>query len=640
MTFMTSIPFSASHARRIYRPGICFAAALAAALCLASPAHSQSPASFFDKASEVIALPGIGWALQEKSAARVIDRQGAELAKVALRGKHLDARVALGQALVVGVDSDTQRIAVLRVDVAGGTKPVLKWLSAPAFSVETLCLYRDAQKLEHVIVVGKDGQTEQWLLQAPEDQRLYRRLALPPHVRHCRVDDASGTLFVSEEHLGLWAFDLQGEGIPRREPVALRKPFGPLVEGAGAVQPVAGGVAVLDQPGGALHVFGWNAQQRRWLPSAPPSTATGNAAKRANELALGEPGSTHLLVRNATDKVWQSRRIAAPRVAAVPEALPVILPRAQTDPVARLGDAADDPAIWIHPADVSKSRVLGTNKKQGLLVYDLAGREQQLLEVGRLNNVDLRQQVMLDGRRFDLAVATQRDDLSLVVFGIDSDGKVAERARIPTGLKDIYGVCLYQPKSGGLEVFVNDKDGTFLQVRVELAGDKWGGSVVRRFKVASQPEGCVADDREDRLFLGEEKRGLWVTSARADQPADLKMVLPVGKVLTADVEGMAIHYGARHSYLVVSSQGSNSYVVLDAKPPFAVRGAFRIGINVALGIDGASETDGLDVTSVNLGPGYPAGMLVVQDGYKRLPDGPQNFKYVSWEDVATALRLP
>jgi 3-phytase len=30
---------------------------------------------------------------------------------------------------------------------------------------------------------------------------------------------------------------------------------------------------------------------------------------------------------------------------------------------------------------------------------------------------------------------------------------------------------------------------------------------------------------------------------------------------------------------------------------------------------------------------------VLQDGYKRLPDGPQNFKYVGWGDVATALGL-
>jgi 3-phytase len=146
-------------------------------------------------------------------------------------------------------------------------------------------------------------------------------------------------------------------------------------------------------------------------------------------------------------------------------------------------------------------------------------------------------------------------------------------------------------------------------------------------------------DRGALLFVGEERRGVWVASARADRSAALKMVLPVGPLLHADVEGMGIHHGAGKDYLVVSSQGNNSYVVLDAKAPFAARGAFRIGMDAANGIDGASETDGLEVTSANLGGAYGRGMLVVQDGFKRMPDGPQNFKAVAWEDIAAALKL-
>lgn len=36
---------------------------------------------------------------------------------------------------------------------------------------------------------------------------------------------------------------------------------------------------------------------------------------------------------------------------------------------------------------------------------------------------------------------------------------------------------------------------------------------------------------------------------------------------------------------------------------------------------------------------YARGLLVVQDGYKRMPEALQNFKYVAWEDVARALNL-
>jgi 3-phytase len=63
-------------------------------------------------------------------------------------------------------------------------------------------------------------------------------------------------------------------------------------------------------------------------------------------------------------------------------------------------------------------------------------------------------------------------------------------------------------------------------------------------------------------------------------------------------------------------------------------------LNGAAGIDGASETDGLEVTSANLGGPWSDGMLVVQDGRKRMPEQTQNFKFVPWNEVAKALRLP
>ena len=117
------------------------------------------------------------------------------------------------------------------------------------------------------------------------------------------------------------------------------------------------------------------------------------------------------------------------------------------------------------------------------------------------------------------------------------------------------------------------------------------------------------------------------------QVVSLRQPLPVltvcgrpalGKALVADVEGLAIYQGRAGgpSYLVVSSQGNDSFLVLDAKPPYALRGGFRIGINAALGIDGVSETDGIEVTSADLGGIYAQGLMVVQDGHKRLPDGP------------------
>lgn len=80
-------------------------------------------------------------------------------------------------------------------------------------------------------------------------------------------------------------------------------------------------------------------------------------------------------------------------------------------------------------------------------------------------------------------------------------------------------------------------------------------------------------------------------------------------------------------------------MVVDAVPPFAYRGRFRIGANLDAAIDGASETDGLEVTALDLGGAYGEGLLVVQDGRNRLPQAPQNFKYVPWTAVREALGL-
>ena len=533
----------------------------------APPARTAALPGLAAKASELAALPDGGWLAIDKQALRLLDAAGNERAQLAVRAKQLDLRPQTqgGGVLAVVLDANAEHVLPVLVDLKAGTLSAQKPFPAPPFGIESSCLYRDAQRIDHLFMIGKDGQAEQWLMHGDQRQ-LVRKLALPPHVKHCRADDATHQLLVNEEKMGVWAYGADAEGGPGRKLVQRGDSF----------------------KKGQARVLPWQAA----------------TAPLANAKAIVEP-------------------------------------RAQTEPVARQGDAADDPAIWRNPADPAGARILGTNKKQGLLVYDLNGKQLQLLEVGRLNNVDVRQGVTVGGRTLDVAVATRRDDNSVMLFAIDAGGTVTPAGAFATGLEDIYGMCLYRPADGGLEAFINDKDGSFLQYRIEAGADGKGmsGKLLRRFKVASQPEGCVVDDRNDRLFLGEEKRGVWTVAARGDAPAKLTMIMPVGPQLVADVEGMGLYHGDKSDYLVVSSQGDNSYLVLDAKAPYRVRGSFRVGYNLAAGIDGTSETDGLEVSSANFGGPYAKGMLVIQDGYKRLPDGPQNFKYVAWEDVAKALKL-
>ena len=77
----------------------------------------------------------------------------------------------------------------------------------------------------------------------------------------------------------------------------------------------------------------------------------------------------------------------------------------ETDPVPDGGDAADDPAIWIHPAHPSQSLIIGTDKLSGLAVYDLDGHEVQFLPDGMLNNVDVRYDFPVGGVLTDIVCA-------------------------------------------------------------------------------------------------------------------------------------------------------------------------------------------------------------------------------------------
>ena len=581
-------------------------------------------------------------AASQRDGLLLLDPKGAELARLPGSFSGVDSRTLGAQVLVASLDTARQQAMLVSLDAEKRSWGQPVYLPTRDYPVNGVCLYRDEASNLFLFLVGEEGKGEQWLVGTDahleaQPQRV-RGLPLPPSATDCRVDDGAQQLVVNEENVGWWAYPAHPEADVTRVPIALREPFGEIKHSAGAMALIPGGVVALDSKAAQLHLY--QLQGERWLAKAnlplaglkEPENLAVRATAKGLEVLLRDDDDGRLY-QGELD--WQATPVATPAV------LPTVPAHSQTAPVARQGDAADDPAIWIHPQQAELSRVLGTNKKQGLLAYDLQGKLLQELPVGRLNNVDVRPNFKLGQQNVDLAVASNRDHNSLSLFSIDrQSGELREAGEIATPLKEIYGICLFQPASGELYAIANGKDGTFLQYRLSAPHGTVQGELVRQFKVASQPEGCVADDQRQRLFLGEEDVGVWAVDARADQPATLSSVIKVGPQLHADVEGLALYQSAGNDYLVISSQGNDSYLVLDAQPPFAARGAFRVGLNAALGIDGASETDGLEVTSVNLGGAWSEGMLVVQDGRKRMPEQAQNFKFVPWAEVTKALKLP
>lgn len=329
-----------------------------------------------------------------------------------------------------------------------------------------------------------------------------------------------------------------------------------------------------------------------------------------------------------------------------PPTAPVVAPSAETAPVADPADAADDPAIWVNRSDPARSAIIGTNKKGGLYVYDLSGKVLQYLPNGRMNNVDLREGFALGGKPVVLVTASDRTNKAIAVLALDPASRqlsdVADGVQA-SNLSDPYGLCMYRSRrSGETFVFVNDPTGLMRQWRlVATAGGKVRAEVVRSFAFNSQVEGCVADDETGALYVAEEDVALWRLAAEPDAGEARTLVAAVkdNPALRDDLEGVGLYAQSDgRGYLVVSSQGDNTYAVFERQGQNRYVGSFAIGPNPQAGIDGVSETDGLDLSSAPL-PGYPDGLLVTQDGYNVSPSENQNFKLVSWSAIARRLGL-
>lgn len=305
----------------------------------------------------------------------------------------------------------------------------------------------------------------------------------------------------------------------------------------------------------------------------------------------------------------------------------------ETDPMVGTGDRADDPAIWVNTADTSASLILGTNKDEGLHVYTLSGEEIQFLDVGQLNNVDV---------RGDLVVASNDEVEALSWFTVTAsvEDPVLHLGDTPVETTEPYGVCLGLI-DGAPTAGVTYKDGTVQLWTVDAMIDKDVTPVLTRTaKLATQLEGCAFDDAHKRLFIGEETHGIW--SLDLSDPAALPVSVDTianGNGLVEDVEGLSLwEAGDGSGYLVASAQAADRFVVYDRLPPHAPRGVITIAASPDGLIDAVSHTDGLDVISTPL-PGYPRGLLVVQDDANPKKSVDQNFKLIDWAAVETALGL-
>ncbi len=364
----------------------------------------------------------------------------------------------------------------------------------------------------------------------------------------------------------------------------------------------------------------------------------------------------------------------------IPTVLPVVeTPQVIDDdenlPANAIPGDADDPAIYVHPTDPSQSLVISSLKDGGLATFDLSGQlVQNILPVDfgdiRYNNVDLVYGFKLGSQSVDLAVASDRENDTLAIFQIDSTTRQLTNITaddIPESIFGVddseqtaYGLGAYTSLvSGKSYVFVSQREGDQV-AQLELVDNEDGqvsAVLVRTLSVPipaggeledAQVEGIVVDRELGYLYVGQENGGIYKFSAEpsgSDTGVLIDAVKPEGSNLEADVEGLTIYYaGDGKGYLLASSQGDNTFAVYTREGNNEYLGNFAVG--EFGGIDGVQESDGADVINVPLGPQFPSGLLVVQDGSNdpavvvdddgELQNISTNFKFVPWENVANA----
>lgn len=321
--------------------------------------------------------------------------------------------------------------------------------------------------------------------------------------------------------------------------------------------------------------------------------------------------------------------------------LPTVFAAFETEPVSANpdDDAADDPAFWYNAEQPMLSLIIGSDKKLGIDLYNLQGKRLMTYEVGRINNVDIRQNV-LGG--IDLVGGTHRTKVSMDFWTVNkSDMTLQAAGSIATDLQDVYGFCLYEdPNTKECFAFVNSKTGAIDQWKLEYESGTIVGTKVRTLQLAGQVEGMVADDAHRTLYVGLEDGGVFRFKAGATDPVEAQFIAGSDSSNTEivyDIEGLTIYAtGSASGYLIASSQGNNTYAVFDREGMNEYIGSFGIVDSL---VDAVQETDGIHATNFALGDAFPNGIFICQDGFNFDDDKhlAQNFKVVDWRLIAARI---
>ncbi len=332
-----------------------------------------------------------------------------------------------------------------------------------------------------------------------------------------------------------------------------------------------------------------------------------------------------------------------------------VLPRVVTSRTGAksLAGNADDPAIWVHPEDPSRSLIFGVDKGEGTWVWTLEGKELCHIDNwGKPGNIDVSYDFQLGDKKVDIVALNLRKvrykgGSKIAVYAINKnytsgddvlqvlcDGR-SENNDVP---ENTYGFALYRSvRDGKTYVFESPDEAPFSPNQHLLEDDGSGRGVrlsfVRTLEYSGDvSEGMVADEDYGFIYIAEENQGVHQYYAEPDKSSSALLTFaPDSDGYSADREGVALYRAdEKRGYILVVDQGGR-----DERTPSIIRIYDREGSHplvktvVPLRANGKNlwDDDGVAACASPL-PGFPCGIVVAHDGDN------SNFPVYDWSDIA------
>ncbi|WP_137904299.1 phytase [Chryseobacterium sp. 2VB] len=295
----------------------------------------------------------------------------------------------------------------------------------------------------------------------------------------------------------------------------------------------------------------------------------------------------------------------------------------------------DDPAIWINSQDPSKSIIIGTDKDTdgGLYAFDLNGKIiHKVLGLKRPNNVDLEYGFILNGKKTDIAAVTERETNKVKLYSLPELKEVGEISVFEGETeRGPMGVSMYKnPQTEEIFVIVGRKsgpaDGYLWQYKLTEKNGSITGEVVRKFGKYSglkEIESIAVDDEMGYIYYSDEQFGVHKYYADPEKGNEELAVFGKGD-FKSDVEGISIYPTDKgKGYILVSNQQNDTFNVYLREDQAKGRIA-EIPVSTL-------ESDGSEVTHVNLGPKFPKGIFVAMSNGRV-------FHYYDWRLIEKVIK--